>query len=84
MGTGHIHRYELPAGSFESLADAGMFVSREAVRPVVEERVVDLPGALRASQTELRTLDSLAPLRTAWESTLYASGIRLRNAAGLT
>jgi hypothetical protein len=80
--TGHIYRYELPPGPFESLEDAGMCVSRQAVAPLARERLADLPAALRASQTELRVVDSLAPLRPVWDSTLHASGIRLRNAAG--
>lgn len=82
VGTGHTYRYELPTGSFESLEDVGMFVSRQAVHPVARDMVVDLPGALCDSQTELRAVDSLAPLKTVWQSTLHASGIRLRNAAG--
>lgn len=52
------------------------------VQPVARDMVVDLPGALCDSQTELRVVDSLAPLKTVWQSTLHASGIRLRNAAG--
>lgn len=82
LHTGHTYRYELPPRSFESLDDAGMFVSRQAVHPVARELVADLPNALRASQTELRAVDSLQPLRAVWQSTLHASGIRLRNAAG--
>lgn len=79
--TGHLYRYELPPGPFESLEDAGMCVSRQAVAPVAQELLADLPAALRANQTELRVVDSLVPLRPVWDSTLHASGIRLRNAA---
>lgn len=82
VGAGHTYRYELPPGPFESLEDAGMFVSREAVRPVAQELVADLPGALRTNHTELRAVGSLLPLRAVWQSTLHASGIRLRNATG--
>ncbi len=82
VAAGHVYRYELPAESFDNLEDAGMFVSRTAVRPLALAHVTDLPHALRASGTELRLVDSLAPLRGVWNSTLHASGIRLRNAAG--
>src|SRR5215472_18463871 len=34
MASGFIYRYELEAMAFEDLADAGMWVSRGAVRPV--------------------------------------------------
>lgn len=78
---GQIHRYELPPGPFESLEDAGMRVSRQAVLPVARELLADLPAALHASRTALRVVDSLAPLRPLWGSSLHASGIRLRNAA---
>jgi hypothetical protein len=75
----NIYRYELPAEAFEPLDDAGMHVSREAVEPLGMELVDDLPGALGATNVELRVLDSLAPLRAAFPTTLHASGIRLRN-----
>jgi hypothetical protein len=37
---------------------------------------------LRSSGVELRVLDRLTPLRGVWDSSLHASGIRLRNAQG--
>jgi hypothetical protein len=82
LGAAHIHRYTLPADGFECLDDAGMHVSRSAVEPLRRERLDDLPAALEQGGTQLCFVDSLLPLRGAWASTLHASGIRLRNAAG--
>jgi hypothetical protein len=79
FASGRIHRYELPAGRFEPLDDAGMHVARTAVEPLAVEAIDDLPAALAAAGTELRVLDRLAPLRPAFASSLHASGIRLRN-----
>lgn len=76
-----IHRYELPADTFESIDDAGMYVSRQTVQPLRRDLLVDLPRALVECGTELRIVDSLQPLRSVWDSSLHASGIRLRNAA---
>ena len=59
-----------------------MFVSRRVVHPMGCERIANLPQALKDSHTELRVVDSLLPLRDVWNSTLHASGIRLRNASG--
>jgi hypothetical protein len=80
--TARIHRYALPAGPFEDLNDAGMWVSRTAVRPLHKETLDDLPGAMRALGVELRVMESLTPLRGVWETSLHASGVRLRNAQG--
>lgn len=80
--TGRLYRYELPAESFESLSDADMWVSREPVTPVAMTVVDDLPAAMAAANVELRVMPSLLPLRDVWQSSLHASGIRLRNAAG--
>jgi len=80
--TAHIHRYAMPASSFESLHDAGMWVSRVAVAPSGMETLNDLPGELAARDVELRTLQSLLPLKGLWQTTLHASGIRLRNVRG--
>lgn len=77
-----IHRYELPLGDFEDLNEAGMWVSRGAVDPLAMETLTDLPAALRAADVELRMMDSLAPLKGAWETSIHFSGIRLRNAVG--
>ncbi|HEX5377774.1 MAG TPA: hypothetical protein VFW47_04335 [Phenylobacterium sp.] len=77
-----IHRYELPAETFETLGDAGMWVSREAVRPLEMQTLTDLPAALAEQGVELRILDSLLPLKDVWSTSLHASGVRLRNAEG--
>jgi ribosomal protein S18 acetylase RimI-like enzyme len=82
LKTGAIWRYELPVATFEDLNDAGMWVSREAVTPIDVVRIDDLPGALRSEDVELRVMDSLLPLKRVWETSLHASGVRLRNAAG--
>ena len=77
-----LYRYALPAGPFRSLDDAGMHVSHETVRPHAVTAVSHLRQALRASGTELRPVDALRVLRPVWQSTLHASGIRLRHATG--
>ena len=59
-----------------------MWVSRLSVRPRTKMRLDDLPGELQAQDVELRVLDSLLPLRDVWNTSLHASGIRLRNADG--
>ncbi len=73
-------RYELPATPFESLHDIGIWVSREAVEPIAVEAVGDLPAAMAAAGVELRVMPSLRPLKGVWDTSLHASGIRLRNA----
>ena len=60
----------------------GMWVSRSVVQQQVVEPVEDLPAALAAANVELRVMPSLLPLKGAWNTTLHASGIRLRNAQG--
>jgi hypothetical protein len=80
--TGRLARYELPAAAFEGLGDAGMWVAREAVEPVGVEIIDDLPAALAALGVELRMMPTLAPLRGVWDTSLHASGVRLRNASG--
>ena len=80
--TASICRYELPPAAFEDLHDAGMWISRSAVEPSAMEVIFDIPGALAALDVELRAMPSLTPLRGLWETSLHASGIRLRNAAG--
>ena len=76
-----LFRYVLPATGFESLEDAGMWLSREEAVPSEVDAINDLPAALAAENVELRVMDSLAPLRAAVGSSLHVSGIRLRNAA---
>lgn len=76
-----VWRYHLPSETFEDLGDAGMWVSRQAVTPLEETRLSDLPAELAARGVALRIVDSLAPLASLWRSSLHASGLRLRNAA---
>jgi hypothetical protein len=80
ISTATLYRYELPAKPFESLDDAGMWVSRTEVRPLRRTEIGDLAAELRAASVELRTLPDLTPLKGAWNTSLHASGIRLRNA----
>jgi hypothetical protein len=82
LGSARLYRHELPQSSFEDLGDAGMWVSRSPVEPLRTELIADLPAALGENQVELRAMESLAPLKPAWESSLHVSGIRLRNARG--
>jgi hypothetical protein len=77
-----LYRYELPAAAFEDLGDAGMWVARAEVEPVGVEILDDLPAALAEQGVELRLMDSLVALKGVWGTSLHASGIRLRNAAG--
>ncbi len=75
-------RYEFPAASFQDTKDAGMWVSRVAVFPLDKVTLTDLPARLKETGTELRVVDSLLPWKDVWNSTVHASGIRLRNAQG--
>lgn len=75
-----LYRYELPHSAFEPLNDAGMFVSRSPVVPLAMDVIASLPSSLRACDVELVVMPSLLPLREVWQSSMSASGIRLRNA----
>lgn len=76
-----LYRYELPPETFESLeGDGWTYVSRETVRPARVQPVGHLLHALRAADVEVRLMERLTPLRGVWDTTLHASGIRLRNA----
>ena len=77
---GEICRYEMPPDTFEDTQDAGMWVSRTAVRPNRVELLAALDQCLCVEGVELRSLDQLTALKPIWDSTLHASGIRLRNA----
>lgn len=80
MAAASIYRYELPADTFEGVRDVGMWVSRSRVAPTRTDRLTDLPARLVEQNVELRIVGSLTPLKGAWNSTVHASGIRLRNA----
>ncbi|HEX4096869.1 MAG TPA: GNAT family N-acetyltransferase [Caulobacteraceae bacterium] len=84
LRTTPIYRYVFAPDDFEPLADAGMCVARTAVRPLALEPVGDLLAAMSRADVELQVMDDLLPLKGVWESSVYASGIRLRNAAGWT
>jgi hypothetical protein len=45
LQTQALHRYELPEGPFQSLEDAGMWVSRETVLPLGKVLIESLPEA---------------------------------------
>ncbi|MDP1641167.1 MAG: hypothetical protein Q8L59_03170 [Phenylobacterium sp.] len=77
-------RYALPSAPFEDLDDAGMWVAREAVTPLACETLNNLPAALREAGVELRLTETLTHLRPVWDTTLHASGIRLRHAKDWT
>ena len=77
-----LYHYELPRDSFEDLDDAGMWVSSETVEPLDCSTFDHLDERLREADVELRTLPTLEPLKGIWDTTLHASGIRLRYAVG--
>jgi hypothetical protein len=74
-----LHRYELPAATFRSIEDAGMWVSEAPVVPLGRVALTRLEGELARRGVDLRVVDSLAPLAALWESSLHVSGVRLRN-----
>jgi hypothetical protein len=59
-----------------------MWVAGAPVAPLAMQTLSDLPAALRDQGVELRIMESLAPLRGVWDTSLHASGVRLRNARG--
>lgn len=75
-----IYRYEMPSSSFGDIRDAGMWVSKVAVKPLQLDTLSNLPKLHQEHDIELRVLDNLLPLKGVWHSSLHASGIRLRNA----
>jgi hypothetical protein len=81
-----LYRYYMPEESFRFLdgpnASPGTWVSEQRVVPAVVEPVGELTVALKRAGVELRVMESLLPLRGVWDSSLHASGIRLRNARG--
>ncbi len=77
-----LHCYAMPATQFVCVdANAGYFVSREAVRPTRVERIDDVAVALKFRGVELRVEDRLHSLAHAVSSSsLGFSCIRMRNA----
>lgn len=57
-----------------------MFVSGLAVEPLAVEAIGNLPDALQKRGVEIRPMPTLSPLLPVWQSSMHASGIRLRNA----
>jgi hypothetical protein len=70
------------AAGFGDIGDVGMWVSRTEVAPLRVDAPRDLAAELKAQNVELRVVKSLVPLRNVWQTSLPASGIRLRNAEG--
>ena len=80
-----LYRYAFPEEAFESLEDAGMYVSRETVTPLQVEALDSLPQRLIDAEVELRICSSLVPLgRAVIGTSLHFSLIRMRNAQGWT
>lgn len=76
-----LYRYEFAPGDFESLDDAGMWVSRAAVSPLAVEPISDLPARLRDADVELRPVHLFSPLAAYLDTTFHVSAIRMREAA---
>lgn len=76
-----LHRYEMPVTPFEDLCDAGMWVSRTPVIPLNQASICCPSADLGARGVDLRIVESLAPLRGLWSTSLHVSGIRLRNSS---
>jgi hypothetical protein len=77
-----VHRYHLPADSFEDVEDVGMWVSRTPVRPLRVESLRELPRQMEDQNIALRALPRLTPLKVLWRTSVHASGVRMRNAQG--
>lgn len=84
LAAADIWRYGMPPETFQDLDDAGMWVSADPVRPDPPERLTDLPARLAEAGATLAAVPSLTAWRGVWDTTLHASGIRLRNARDWT
>jgi hypothetical protein len=84
VSTSPLFRYELPTESFETVGEDWVAVSREPVVPTDMTVIAHIPTELRRLGVELRVMESLVPLRGVWDTTLHASGFRLRNARNWT
>lgn len=82
--TATIYRYEMPNDTFVTTSDDWMWVSRESVVPSSVDPVSDLPRHLSARGVDLRRCPDMSQMRGAWNSTVHASGIRLRYATTWT
>jgi hypothetical protein len=81
MSSSVLYRYELPPATFVPTSLSWMLVSRHAVVPTDVVRVESLPAELSARGVDVRISDDLSTLKNAWDSTVHASGLRLRNAS---
>jgi hypothetical protein len=75
-----IHRYLMPPNTFEDIDDVGMWVSRTAIKPLSMDSLSNLPVVMGTTGVDLQSLPRLTPLKCVWQTTLHASGIRMRNA----
>ena len=86
LQTTALYRYTFAADTFRLLegpnASPGTWLSDEIVVPSRIEAMGKLLDRLAEERIELRLMASLAPLRGVWDTTLHASGVRLRNAMG--
>lgn len=78
--SGKVYRYEMPVQDFEPTGEVGMWVSRKNVVPTDVRVISNLDEELALRNITLRVMDRLTPLKSIWQSSLHASGIRLRNA----
>lgn len=76
-----LYRYHFELETFESLSDRGIWISKSAIRPRGMTALHDLPQRLKEQGVEIRVTDDFSALKGAWQSSVHASGIRLRNAA---
>ncbi|MDX8348286.1 hypothetical protein SLH49_09825 [Cognatiyoonia sp. IB215446] len=75
-----LYRYTLRDDAFRPLDDVGMYVADKAVRPTHMRVISGLPAALARADVALQPLPTLARLKRVWQTSLHASGIRLKNA----
>lgn len=75
-----LYRYEFGATAFESINDAGAYVSERTTTPSKSEAVGGLGKVLGNADVELRIIDSLQEASHAVTSSLHLSAVRSRNA----
>jgi hypothetical protein len=75
-----MYRYEMPSNTFETLFDAGMWISRSPVTPICCSAVSNLQMEFAPKGVKLVSMETLASLKSLWQTSLHVSGIRLRNA----
>lgn len=76
-----IYRYDMPPEEFEDVDDAGMWIARNPVIPLGRLGLSQLDRQFVPRGVDLRVVESLKPLKDLWNTSLHASGIRLRNAS---